>query len=309
MKIADIDFPKPLVDALRDGTLVVFAGAGVSMGEPAKLPDFKRLAKTVAQGTSVKRAKREPADRFLGRLHNKGVQVHSIAAQELSGDGLEPTDLHRSLLRLYSESKSIRIVTTNFDRLFEQAADEVFGSRPGVFNAPALPLGDQFNGIIHVHGSVDRPKEMVLTDIDFGKAYLTEGWARRFLLELFDSSTVLFVGYSHSDVVMNYLARALPVSETRRRFVLTDKTDESRWQLLGIEPVLYESSPDGSHSALQKGISGLANSHVRRGVLDWQREIAGIAKNPPSPDQEAMDLIDDALSNSGPTRASSPKPH
>ena len=31
MKIAGIDFPKRLVDALRDDTLVVFAGAGVSM--------------------------------------------------------------------------------------------------------------------------------------------------------------------------------------------------------------------------------------------------------------------------------------
>ena len=41
---------------------------------------------------------------------------------------------------------------------------------------------------------------MVLTDADFGRAYLTEGWARRFLVELFRSFTVLFVGYSHNDI-------------------------------------------------------------------------------------------------------------
>ena len=42
MKIADIEFPTPLLNALRDGKLVIFAGAGVSRGEPACLPDFNR---------------------------------------------------------------------------------------------------------------------------------------------------------------------------------------------------------------------------------------------------------------------------
>jgi hypothetical protein len=36
---------------------------------------------------------------------------------------------------------------------------------------------------------------MVLTDADFGRGYLVEGWARRFLVELFRHCTVLFVGY------------------------------------------------------------------------------------------------------------------
>ena len=41
---------------------------------------------------------------------------------------------------------------------------------------------------------------MILTDADFGCVYLveSEGWARRFLVELFRSFTILFVGYSHS---------------------------------------------------------------------------------------------------------------
>ena len=32
MNIKGVDFPPALLDALRDGKLVVFAGAGVSMG-------------------------------------------------------------------------------------------------------------------------------------------------------------------------------------------------------------------------------------------------------------------------------------
>ena len=41
MRIGGVDFPEPLLNALRDGRLVVFAGAGVSMGPPACLPGFR----------------------------------------------------------------------------------------------------------------------------------------------------------------------------------------------------------------------------------------------------------------------------
>ena len=69
---------------------------------------------------------------------------------------------------------------------------------------------------------------MVLTDEDFGRAYLTEGWARTFLIDLFRSHAVLFVGYNHSDLVMTYLGRALP-SGTSERFALTDDPDNQKW--------------------------------------------------------------------------------
>ena len=51
MKLGGIDFPSALMTALRDHRLVVFAGAGVSMGKPASIPDFRTLAKQIAQGT------------------------------------------------------------------------------------------------------------------------------------------------------------------------------------------------------------------------------------------------------------------
>ena len=201
--------------------------------------------------------------------------MHARAAQELSKGNPLPTDLHHYLLRLYSHKDSARIVTTNFDLLFEHAAEGAFTPQIQVFKAPALPLGREFNGIVHLHGSVDHPRDMVLTDSDFGRAYLTEGWARRFLLDLFRSFTILFVGYSHNDTVMNYLARALPPSETAPRFALTSDLG-SPWQSLGIHPIIYPNSPADDHRALYTGLEGLSN-HARRGVLDWRREITDIA--------------------------------
>ena len=184
MMSSGIRFPETLRSALRDGGLVVFAGAGVSMGTPACLPDFKTLADLITKGTGETRLDVETDDALLGRLHNAGVRVHDIAARLLQtnhcGNHPSPTALHHDLVRLYPEPDKVRIVTTNFDLLFDDAARDLFAEQPDVFKAPALPLGREFNGIVHVHGCLDRPQGMVLTDADFGRAYLTDGWASRF---------------------------------------------------------------------------------------------------------------------------------
>ena len=65
MRISGINFPTGLLNALRDDTLVISAGAGTSKGPPANLPDFRGLADAVALGTGINRSKDEPEDRFL----------------------------------------------------------------------------------------------------------------------------------------------------------------------------------------------------------------------------------------------------
>ena len=295
MRISGIDFPSPLIDALRNDNLVVFAGAGVSMGAPACLPDFRNLAQVIAEGTGESLREGEREDRFLGRLCDDiGVDVRSRAVEALSHGQPTPTDLHRDLLKLYPNVEHLRVVTTNFDLLFEAALDDVPAQIDDVYRAPALPLGRAFTGIVHVHGALDKPRTMVLTDADFGRAYLNDGWARRFLLELFRSFTVLFVGYSHSDTILTYLARALPSDGSTCRFALT--TDVENWRTLGIEPILYPES--SQHEALYEGIHGLAD-FKQRGILNWRRQINEIAQNPPSLNEEEMDLVRYAVTDPG----------
>ena len=305
MKLANVDFPKPLLDALRDNNLVVFAGAGVSMGEPAFLPDFKSLTAKIAERANKVQENSENLEQFLGRLKDAGVKVHDIAKSVLSPEGLKPTSLHQDLLRLYRKEEPVRLVTTNFDLLFEQAAEKLFVNAPEVFHAPALPLGHQFSGIIHVHGCICHHDQMVITDRDFGRAYLTEGWAKRFLLELYDNFTILFVGYSHSDTVMNYLVRALPPERAGfPHYALvpeTVNTDRQHWDGLGIETIPYPQH-ENDHSELDKAIGRLAK-HVRHGMVGWQREISAIADKPPHKlNEEDEGIIDHALEDETKTR-------
>ena len=267
------------------------------MGEPARLPNFSDLCREIAQDTGKTLKSGESEDRFLGRLQHRGVQVHQRAKQALEKRCPKPTDLHRNLLRIHS-GKAMRIVTTNFDLLFEQSMETTIrDSASEVFSAPALPLGNEFKGIVHVHGTLDRPEDMVLTDADFGRAYLTEGWARRFLIGLFRSFTVLFVGYSHDDLVMNYLARALTAGETQR-FALTDREGDDQWDRLGIMPIVF---PKDELDTLHAAVRRIAD-YATRGILDWRHLITETAKKPPPHDQETVELLDEALSDEARTR-------
>ena len=298
-----IRFPEPVRSALRNDELVVFAGAGVSMGAPANLPDFRSLACEIAHGTGEALANSEPPDRFLGRLAHNGVNVQDRVCRALDREGSAPNSLHRDLLRLYQSADRVRVVTTNFDLLCERAAeglvaDKMLDTTPETFRAPALPLGHDFNGIVHVHGAVSHPRDIVVTDADFGRAYLTEGWARRFLIAVFRKFTVLFIGYGHNDTVMNYLARALPESRVgRRRFAVIQKEADDnpqRWQVLGVEPISYPQVGGDGHSVLYAGIRRFADL-AARGVLDWQREITELATNPPPVDPEGVETIEEAF--------------
>ena len=307
MKISGIDFPATLLSALRDSNLVVFAGAGVSMGEPASLPDFRQLARKLAHGTGETLDDTEPVDRFLGKLQRRAIDVHARAAEVLRlnslGDLPQPTTLHTDLIRLYDQSPPLRLVTTNFDSLFEVAAQNHLTAAPTLFTAPALPIGQDFQGIVHLHGTTAHSPSMVLTDADFGRAYLTQGWARRFLLQLFRSSPVLFVGYSHQDTVMHYLSRALPARDSCPRFALVkeEQSEIKHFDHLGIRPLPYPKSPADGHAGLYHGLRALAE-HATLGLLGWQKRIVGLARQSPPMDEEDADLLHDALQDSTKTR-------
>ena len=67
VKISGLDFPAPLIAAIRSDQLVVFAGAGVSMPVPAGLPDFEGLAEAIATETGQTRDESEPVDPWDGK--------------------------------------------------------------------------------------------------------------------------------------------------------------------------------------------------------------------------------------------------
>ena len=298
MLIKGVDIPETVLRAQKAGNLVVFAGAGVSMPSPSNLPNFDDLAAEVA-GAALQREDGEPVDHFLGRLDLHGVKVHERVHRILTAPASTPNSLHFDILRLFTSPSDVRLVTTNFDRHFTTAAQSLFGvvNLPEVHFAPALPLGHRFAGMIYMHGSVDRPPErLVLTDADFGRAYLTEGWARTFLERLFGTHVVLFVGYSHGDPVVSYLARGLaPETSEPRRFALTEAGRDEYWRYLGIVPVPYALGSVGEkHAQLRTVLTAWADL-AGLGALDQEQKIKTIVEQefPVAPEDE--DYVRQAL--------------
>lgn len=274
MIISGINFPNEIIRSIEDKKLVVFVGAGVSMGQPTCLPDFEDLTNQIAKGAGIKRGKDEQCDVFLGRLKFRNIDVNRIASEKLSGMNLKSNKLHEYIIELFDTEKAVKIITTNYDQMLEQAS-EAIDKRIKIYNSPALPLGNDFSGIVHIHGNIDEPKYMVLTDSDFGRAYMVDGYVSRFLVEIFKSYTVLFVGYSYNDVIMRYLTRAMVKDGECKRFILTDDTT-SEWYQLGIEPVVF---PVQDFDSLYYGIKYLGEITNRR-PSEWKKLLETVSDKP-----------------------------
>lgn len=297
MKLGNVEFNDRLMNALRDDNLVVFAGAGVSIPSPSNLPSFPLLLKRVQEYFQVNRTEEENDDQFLGRLEMEGRDIRAYIVEQLTG--AHPNQLHRDLLDIRPRGTTPKLVTTNFDRLFEATrAGKELQQTGKVYAAPALPPGGRFTGIVDLHGVIDQPQDMVLTDSDIGRAYLDERWALEFLQGLFRSQHVLFIGYSHQDPIVRYLARAMPTSnEPARRFILTHEltVGNQSWHSLGIEPIAYQLGENQNHDEAAEAIAELAE-YQRRSSSTWHQMIAQIARQPnPPPDTRSQNIVARAL--------------
>lgn len=134
--------------------------------------------------------------------------------------------MHRAILRLsrLRRNDGMRLITTNFDTYFERARRGLdFGHAFEVHAGPILPIPRDditasWRSLVYLHGRLGGPSQhLVLTSADFGRAYLTEGWAARFVVRLFADFTVLFLGYSLNDPVLRYMTDAFAAENQGKR--------------------------------------------------------------------------------------------
>jgi len=284
------DIPDALLQAHEEGRVVFFCGAGISY--PAGLPLFKGLVEQVYEQLGTSQTPDEKAafeswqfDLTLNRLERRYIGGRTAARQAVA-DKLQPkldrqgaTETHQALLRLArTQGDCFRLVTTNFDRIFDTAAD-IIGHETTTYSAPLLPTprNGQWDGLVYLHGRLPGTdggsralNDLVLTSSDFGRAYLTERWAARFVSELFRNYVICFVGYSLNDPVMRYMMDALAADRIEDdnalpTFAFSDyKTgneahQKNRWEAQGITPVLYPTDSEGKdHSTLHNSLQAWA---------------------------------------------------
>lgn len=289
----DVRIPEAILTAHSEGRLVFFVGAGASIDSPSDLPLFDKLAEHLAGVARVTYDSEAPIDLFLGSMPDN-FDTHEHARRRISQKSSAPNSTHVALVQVAAAGGPLRVVTTNFDNHLSTAAAEEGVLVPDQWTAPALPLGDDFAGIVHLHGSVLRDaQELVLTDVDFGRAYLTQAWATRFLLPMFQKFTVLFVGYSHDDPIMRYLGLGLPPGTPR--FVLTSQTGagDPKWARLGVKTIEYPVHGN-DHSALLAALQAW-NNRARMGKLDHQARMKTIVEGSTTLSPVEHDYLADRL--------------
>lgn len=301
--------PDELLVERDEGRVLFFCGAGVSRAK-AGLPDFLGLTKSVlhelrvlpespAQKLLEAAEREEPiagvggilaADRIFGLLERE----FSVTDIERSvGAALKPRDkvdlsAHRTLLVLSRDARGrVKLITTNFDRLFEAATPKTPLWTP---NRLPDPRGiESFEGIVHLHGLFDPAYEkavggrFVLSSAEFGRAYLAEGWATDFIRAVIRSSLIVFVGYAADDPPVQYLLEALNrVSGFPQRglYAFQDGREEdarARWAQKGVSAIAY--APDNGHAALWETLNAWADR--ARDPERWRKRLIRYARRGP----------------------------
>lgn len=304
------DIPDALLQAHEEGRVVFFCGAGIS--RLAGLPDFGGLVQQLFQRVG------EPSDKTEGDLIAHGEYDRAIGHYErrIQGGrtttrrGLPPmltADLtkrralttHLALLTLgRSRDGGLKLVTTNFDTLFEDAVNHYRLSSPNFYHDPPTRL--RWDGVVHLHGrmpakpSIDDLDQLVLSDGDFGQAYLTQGWAARFVAGLFRDYTLCFVGYSIDDPVLRYMTAANALDGAQKIFAFasyeTGKAEIAlqAWKDKHVTPILYDDAE--SHRGLHRTLHIWASLY-RDGIRGKERLVALYAHRLPKESTPQNDFV------------------
>lgn len=300
--------PDELLIARDEGRVIFFCGAGVSRAR-AGLTDFFGLAERVVEALGVTaddpvcriiEEAREldrrtgipsliSADRVFGLLEREFLtsDIEAAVAKALKPRRNADLSAHRIMLDLArSREGKIRLVTTNFDLLFEACDSNQQSFKPPRLPDPKRP--EEFEGIIHLHGCVDKAYRgvsgdgFVLSSSEFGHAYLADGWATQFIRSILERYVVVFVGYAADDPPVHYLLEALNrrPNSYRKMYAFqvgTQNDAEARWGHKGVFPIAYDETE--GHASLWGTLAAWA---VR--ALDpdaWYRKIVDMARKGP----------------------------
>lgn len=238
MILEHAQLPERLARAHAEGRLVLFVGAGASVDSPSDLPLFRELAAQVADVASPPpgNAESDDPEALLEAIAANGIDVHAIVHRIIS-KSVGPNATHEAVAALALAGPAIRVVTTNYDQHLSACLPE----ETPLFEAPSLPTEVGFAGVVHLHGSVGQSADrLVITETDFARSYVQQpSRTLVFLQELFADRTVLFIGYSLRDTLMQYVLRAR--NPGAQLYTLTDKPEDPLWETLGVTAVGYSS--------------------------------------------------------------------
>ncbi len=127
-------------------------------------------------------------------LNRQGRSLRNEIATYISSVSLAENN---TAISTFLKGNSFDVVTTNYDKLFEQ----LIGISVCQSIAPGLPIPRSLSPVrvYHVHGSVDSPAQMVVTSDDYFRFLNVDSYFSKKLSTILHESTVVILGYSLAD--------------------------------------------------------------------------------------------------------------
>lgn len=285
--------PSHLLTQRNEGNVIFFCGAGIS--RRAGLPDFGGLTQRVVEKLGAEKAlaameRGESSDRVFSLLVREFGQSEIDREIYAALKAAKKPDFfcHQTIVDLSrGVDGRLQLVTTNFDLLFEAVEKRISRIVPPAL--PDLSLKQSIDGVVYLHGRLRKPEVgiasgYVISSADFGRAYLSEGWATRFVKALRERYTIVLLGYRAEDPPMRYLLEGLNAADGVSydspiyAFTQGDEGDaEEEWQDRGVTPICYGKSDD--HAALWDTLSAWADAV--RNPEEWACKVIGVAQKRP----------------------------
>ncbi len=307
--------PPKIIDAVKKEDLVVFFGAGVS--RIIGCPSWQGFAKAyLDQLLQCKLINHFEYDQLLKKDPRMGLTISQKILEESGTPPPNPSDVLKGDPQKISEYKiydhlykfKAIFVTTNFDdhmdavvtknmprpqiqvtpKTSSDATPIPIPTKPPIFYAEDdLLITALSNGsLIHIHGSIADPKNLVITLPDYMRKYKTDTNHDVLLQEIFGKKTVLFMGYGleEYDIIEFLVKKSKPVQGEIKHYMLMGAFEEEGnmmnlygkyYRSLGIELLPFSKTKNG-HAQLVNVIK------------NWAKEIGPAAASKPFIDKRKM---------------------
>lgn len=272
-----IDWPSDLVRDIAARRSVLFLGAGVSRNasnahgvHPREWTDYLRhLASLVSDAQQRAEVEQCIADADLltacelCRKYLSPPVFKTEMLKEFSSNGYRPAKIHDDL----SQVDSRLVMTTNFDKLYENRANQLQDNTVIVKNYYEKDVADVFRRqdrvVLKVHGTIDAPDQTIFTRSQYALARRDYGHFYQLLRGLFVTHTFVFLGASMRDPDMQLLLEdhAYRFEGSRPHYIVMPQNSARTGTLkvleetMNLQALLYD--PAHNHQELALSVAAL----------------------------------------------------
>lgn len=233
--------------ALDNNKLVIFVGAGVSAN--SNLPTWAELINIMAKELDYPVNVSKSEDIEYKYSNDEYIKIPQFLFDKDENKYLQILD---SQLNIYTEPNSLNklilqllpnhIITTNYDKLIENADDVNVSQYQVISSDKDLLINQKEHYIIKMHGDIETIKDVVLKEDDYLNYSNTHVLIETFIKSLLVDHTFLFVGYSLNDYnlkqIMSWVdflsSKEFVQKQRHKNYIIQDRSpnvyEEKYWE-------------------------------------------------------------------------------